>query len=118
MVFFSSFRQLKLLVWCAAFVCLTAIGNISLPAPQVTSEPSPVSQEGISVPKLEELKQTGYERSRFRDSNVPSSDSESISEVPQPKLAEFSANIKPLLEEHCIDCHGPDSQEGISASIR
>ena len=31
---------------------------------------------------------------------------------PQANLAEFESTIKPILEQNCIDCHGPDATEG------
>ena len=64
---------------------------------------------------LAELKATGLERSRFKgaatgsehlDSNITDTDAH------QADLARFESTIKPLLEQHCIDCHGPDTTEG------
>ncbi len=61
---------------------------------------------------LQVLKQTGWSRSRFN----PQTSSAALSprdanEKPQPRLAEFTENIRPVLERACFDCHGPDTQE-------
>ncbi|TVP94374.1 MAG: DUF1592 domain-containing protein [Planctomycetaceae bacterium] len=64
---------------------------------------------------LAELKATGLERSRFKDVAIgidhPNS-SITETEAHQANLARFESTIKPLLEQHCIDCHGPDTTEG------
>ena len=33
-------------------------------------------------------------------------------EAPQPELAAFRKDIQPILEKACVQCHGPDTQEG------
>jgi mono/diheme cytochrome c family protein len=66
-------------------------------------------------PTLAELKATGLERSRFKDHatrSVPPNGSTSATEAPQANLAHFESTIRPLLEQNCIDCHGPDTTEG------
>jgi hypothetical protein len=64
-------------------------------------------------PTLAELKTTGLERSRFKSFAIDSEQpNHSITEKPQADLARFESTIKPLLLQHCIDCHGPDTTEG------
>lgn len=33
-------------------------------------------------------------------------------EPPRANLSDFESTIKPLLTQHCVDCHGPDTTEG------
>jgi len=64
---------------------------------------------------LAELKATGLERSRFKDvasGSDPANSSTNETEAHQANLAQFESTIKPLLAQHCIDCHGPDTTEG------
>lgn len=66
-------------------------------------------------PSLSELKATGLERSRFRKQGEGESAANGTGSKPQsrlPNLADFTSQIKPLLQQHCIDCHGPDASEG------
>jgi hypothetical protein len=35
-----------------------------------------------------------------------------LQKTPEPKLAEFQAKIAPILKDRCVECHGPDTQEG------
>lgn len=66
-------------------------------------------------PTLAQLKATGLERSRFRDQpaeNTSPNGSVPATDSYQPNLAAFEATIKPLLEQNCVDCHGPDTTEG------
>ena len=76
-----------------------------------------VHQAGIAGerPTLAALKATGLERSRFKDhaaGSVLPNGSFTETEAYQANLAEFDSTVKPLLEQHCIDCHGPDTTEG------
>ena len=67
------------------------------------------------LPTLAKLKATGLLRSRFKDNPVRSDsvgDGGSINEQSTTRLARFESTIKPLLNQHCIDCHGVDSAEG------
>lgn len=62
---------------------------------------------------LEELKKSGWSRSRFRHSedNSINGAKESLNR-PQPRLTEYREDIGPILNKVCIDCHGPTEQEG------
>ena len=66
-------------------------------------------------PTLAELKATGLQRSRFEDFapgiNVAVG-SVTETELLRANLARFEATIKPILQQSCGDCHGPDTAEG------
>ncbi len=105
-----------LLPFAIAFVApITLAQQPDVPADaQAPDEPH---REGgaDSRPTLAELKATGLERSRFGDratDPVSPHRSSPATDAHHANLAVFEASIKPLLEQHCIDCHGPDNTEG------
>lgn len=57
---------------------------------------------------LDELKATGAQRSSYQKhaSRVIGT------EAPQPDLLTFQTQVKPILRQACVPCHGSDSQEG------
>jgi len=63
---------------------------------------------GEHVPTLEELKVHGARRSTLR-TELPESRG---TVVPQPGLDHFRNAIFPILNQHCIPCHGPDKAKG------
>jgi mono/diheme cytochrome c family protein len=66
-------------------------------------------------PTLAHLKATGLQRSRYRiaaDGHSAANESPVESKPREPDLAQFASTIKPLLEQHCIDCHGAETTEG------
>lgn len=70
---------------------------------------------GEERPSLAELKATGWERSRFKNhvtGDAPPTGSLAQSEAPTANLDRFESTIKPLLVQHCVGCHGPDTTEG------
>ena len=65
--------------------------------------------------QLEDLKKTGFERSRFRHRGTKTTEQEAnppVDAPPQADLKSFQDRIQPLLNQHCVDCHGPDATEG------
>ena len=58
---------------------------------------------------LEQLKSSGWLRSRYRNQTVTDLQPTSI---PKPKLAEFESDIEPILINSCLVCHGEATQEG------
>ncbi|MBT4693397.1 MAG: DUF1587 domain-containing protein, partial [Planctomycetaceae bacterium] len=60
------------------------------------------------IPALNELKASGAERSNYVTQSLPPR----ATKAPKPNLAEFRRSIQPILKSSCIDCHGPDTQEG------
>ncbi|TWT94476.1 DUF1592 domain-containing protein [Stieleria varia] len=66
-------------------------------------------------PTLATLKATGWERSRFKQhaaEMAPQLADSAEDSALQPNLSAFESSVKPLLIQHCIDCHGPDNTEG------
>ncbi len=55
-----------------------------------------------------ELKTFGAKRSKYREFKPQVFGTE----MPKPKLAEFRAEIKPILDKACVQCHGADVEEG------
>lgn len=76
---------------------------------------APQADDGDRRLTLAEIKATGRERSRYKDaalgSDHPHDGSPGV-EARQANLETFESTIKPLLEHHCFDCHGPDTAEG------
>ncbi|MCC9607741.1 DUF1592 domain-containing protein [Blastopirellula sp. JC732] len=57
---------------------------------------------------LEQLKATGPQRSSYQHQHARPAGGE----APQPQLDTFRRDVQPILTQSCIDCHGPDTQEG------
>lgn len=71
------------------------------------------SSSAATYRDLEDLKQNGWSRSRFHarsDSLVRLATAPN--ERPKPQLEEFEQRIAPILQKACVDCHGPEEQEG------
>src|SRR6056297_1708796 len=102
-----------LLLLCAKLVALSASAEDSRDPPT----PKAVVQQR---PTLAALKATGLERSRFKtfrfndvaDASDRQSADSAAAEAPQADLSTFGSIVQPLLEQNCIDCHGPDTTEG------
>lgn len=62
--------------------------------------------------KLEELKKSGWSRSRFNLQNDAIPAIQGSPKKPEPRLAEFQSLIAPILKRACTDCHGEIEQEG------
>jgi hypothetical protein len=62
--------------------------------------------------KLEELKKSGWNRSRFNLKIDAVPVAESTLQKPAPQLSEFQEVIGPILKKACTDCHGASEQEG------
>lgn len=75
-------------------------------AAEVTAAGAP--GEGSSLPTFEELKAAGALRSNYRKQRLHAAGTE----TPQPQLAVFRKDIDPVLKQSCVQCHGPDTQEG------
>ena len=67
---------------------------------------------GSTGKKLEELKKSGWNRSRFNLKNDAVPVAETTPQKPEPRLAEFQEVIGPILKKACTDCHGASAQEG------
>ena len=65
------------------------------------------SSTATDHPSLDELKKQGALRSAYRQRQQIK-----IGPAPQPGLSAFKKHIAPILKKNCVDCHGPDAQEG------
>ena len=59
-------------------------------------------------PSYEELKASGAKRSRYVSGDLK----RMVGQTPKPKLEQFSRDVLPTLKRACLDCHGPENQEG------
>lgn len=94
------------------------VGALSLvplvgPDGKLSGEEKASDSATVTHHDLEELKRSGWQRSRFRESKSmdPISEVSGI-ERRQPRLAEFEQTIAPILKKACFECHGPEEQEG------
>lgn len=108
---------------CTSFVlCTVAFLAIVLhadepdrPAQSQTASLRSDSRTSDERPSLADLKESGYERSRFKNFIASHQNRGKAAENAlswQSNVAEFNSTIKPLLEQNCIHCHGPDATEG------
>ncbi len=112
---------------CACFVNIlfAMSGAAFFATPLIASEPdrpgdsqttlSPSALVDGQRPSLAESKVVGLTRSRFKNHASLKQDSPPGADSPVPaeaNLAEFEATIRPILQQTCIDCHGPDTSEG------
>ncbi|MEM6691674.1 MAG: DUF1592 domain-containing protein, partial [Planctomycetota bacterium] len=101
------------LLWTLCIVALAA-ANIFAVDP---SQPTTASSGDAT---LRSLKLSGLERSRYRETSPGeesaaernAGDHKAGAAVPEANLAEYRSVIQPLLEQHCMDCHGSDDAEG------
>lgn len=100
-------RLFLLLLWATAMASSTFAAE-----PKV---PTTATKSADEQPTLALLKATGMERSRFKDLSAVNGSQDANSTKTESRRADltaFDSIVKPLLEHHCIDCHGPDSAEG------
>lgn len=69
-------------------------------------------QNNTAPPTLEELKAEGAQRSKYLGWSQHFVDSDGGSKAPQANLAAFKQAIQPMLKQACVQCHGPETQEG------
>lgn len=95
----SRFRHLL----ACLLIAVSCVGP-SLTADEPTSQQPPKS-ENVS---LEQLKQQAAKESSYlsKQINAP------VPTAPKPQLELFQTKVLPALREACVDCHGPDEQEG------
>ncbi len=107
-----SLSQPQLLISSISIAALIAGSGYSHSPVELPVKTVSASDSDDKLPTLADLKRTGFERSRYRDSVSTLSTSVLKEELPRAKLDAFAATIKPLLEKHCIGCHGADAAEG------
>lgn len=59
---------------------------------------------GTPISSFEELKEEGARRSALINQTSSAADAQ----APKPQLNHFRNQIKPILNQHCVPCHGPD----------
>jgi len=90
-------RNLHAALWIATL--LSFEGSLAM---------SQAADDGSAGQTLEELKASGAAQSSFlNQQRRPVS-----SETPQPQLEHFRKHVEPVLRAACVECHGPDLQEG------
>lgn len=100
-------------VWCLIFSCglLTAVSAASLPAESATttdSSASPAANQPAAEPvSLDAARQQGRERSGYLLRKIARPTTQ-----PEADIATWRQQVRPVLLRACLDCHGPDAQEG------
>lgn len=105
-------RLLFCLILASAFVLAAGAGHADEPAKPVVDNSNSASTNGGDRPSLTELKQSGLLRSRFNNTADDSPGAQVTEAPPQANLADFTSSIRPLLNQHCVDCHGAELTEG------
>ena len=108
--------KLRFGVLCCLFlmVLATTVSSISLVRGDDESlagaKPASLETAGLQSDQrsYDEIKAAGAKRSRY------ASDKPKLlaNETPKPKLEQFHRKVLPTLKRSCVDCHGPDEQEG------
>ncbi len=105
-------REGPRILWFAALLC--AIGGVAIgqdstrPAIIPVSDTAEESDRDSMLLTFAELKAAGALRSNYRKQQHRSFGTED----PKPNLAAFRKDILPVLEKSCVQCHGPETQEG------
>ena len=76
--------------------------------PAAETKADGVEGSDAALRTLEELKAAGALRSSYRKHQPRSVGSE----TPKPSLAAFRKDVEPVLKKSCVECHGPETQEG------
>lgn len=61
-----------------------------------------------SLPSLQQVREAGILKSSYRTQQLVPVDTK----TPEPSLESFRQGVAPILVDSCVDCHGPDAQEG------
>ena len=93
----NNLRDSHRLLWMAVWLCLMSASAAGQDA----------DVDG-STQTLNDLKAAGAARSSYlNQQHRPASTA-----TPEPRLGEFRKDIEPVLKAACVECHGPDLQEG------
>ncbi|MBP89304.1 MAG: hypothetical protein CMJ64_21750 [Planctomycetaceae bacterium] len=82
--------------------------NDSKPDPSEEPKAADVVGSESALSTLDQLKEAGALRSSYRKHQPRSVGTE----APKPALAAFRKNVEPVLKKNCVQCHGPETQEG------
>ena len=77
-------------------------------APSVGPRSGGVDESDPAPRTLAELRVEGALRSSYRNQQRPPAGAE----TPEPNLDGFRTDVEPVLNQNCVQCHGPDIQEG------
>ncbi len=87
----------------ASILCLLLTGYSTL-----AEESRVASPETAKRPTLEEARAAGVLRSNYRKRSSRTD----TNKAPTANLKAFRKEIEPVLKNSCVQCHGPDTQEG------
>ncbi|MFO1063815.1 MAG: DUF1592 domain-containing protein [Pirellulales bacterium] len=100
-----------------ASAAMIGLGSFTVVTRARADENSADNAPVATKPTLEQLKVDGRRRSRLlaeqttnHEGSLPNATAAPT--WPEPKLAEFRSQIEPILRSACVECHGPDNQEG------
>ena len=87
--------------------CLCTIGGLAF-----GQDSSTITD--LARPTLDDLKAKGAEKSTYLGKSTHDADADRDSQlmVPEANLAAFRQDVLPIIANACVDCHGPDVQEG------
>jgi mono/diheme cytochrome c family protein len=95
-------------VWFIALLCAACGVSLGQDDRRSVSESAGVSSSDSVPLSLEELKAAGALQSSYRTQERRPVGTES----PQPQLVAFRTDVEPVLKQSCVQCHGPETQEG------
>lgn len=90
------------LVMCL-IVLLSVTGPVIQAQDNCESVAEPSSLRSLEEIRIEGALQSAYRKQRPRQVQTT---------VPQADLAGFQQHVRPILQKHCMHCHGPDLKEG------
>lgn len=90
----------------ALFVSLATATRAQTESDTAAQEPNSAGKS--TTLSLEELKAAGARRSSYRTRKPRPIDAK----APKPQLEAFRKDVLPVLKASCVQCHGPDAQEG------
>jgi mono/diheme cytochrome c family protein len=113
MIWIMGYRTIILLIAVGSCCVCNCYGQdrpvASTPSDQAIPNADDASPEKPAISaSFEELKLAGARRSRYKNFG----DVEAPSDKPTARTAEFEREIRPVLEESCVPCHGAQTQEG------
>ena len=98
-------------MWLIALLCAMGVAtggqDDNGSGPEFPEEPAAAGVAG-SIATLSELKAAGALRSSYRKHQHRALETT----TPQAGLAAFRKDIEPVLKNACVQCHGPETQEG------
>lgn len=99
------------------FICFWTVSDLVVAddvAAENTAAENVLTDRSSQQPTFEELKLLGARRSKYLIAQPTPQGQNSAAQpkIPQANLQAFKTDIQPLLAQACVQCHGPDAQEG------